>query len=202
MKKLTLKWITGAGLAASFLFFSSAVNAGPHDNKVRALLASDAAAWLSDPMLIDAIKRQNAEHANLSQRDIDRLDKKWRKEKKAKDRPMISKVLNNELSQFLKKIANNSNELYSEIFIMDNKGLNVGQSDITSDYWQGDEAKWQKTYLAGPDSLHIAKIKYDSSSRRFQIQASIPIIDPTTKANIGAVTLGLAMRQLALRQVK
>lgn len=206
MNKLTLPQILGkagiAVLAVSILFMSSTAVAGPHDNKVRALLESDAAAWLSDPIVIEAIKRQNAEHANLSQRDIDRLDKNWRKEKKSNDRPMINSVLKNELSKFLKKIAVNSNELYSEIFIMDNKGLNVGQSDVTSDYWQGDEAKWQKTYLAGTNALHIAKIKYDESTRHFQIQASIPIIDPTTKTNIGAVTLGLAMRQLALRQVK
>ena len=206
MNKLILPKIFGkagiAALAASMLFMSSTAIAGPHDNKVRALLESDAAAWLSDPIVIEAIKRQNAEHANLSQRDIDRLDKSWRKEKKSKDRPMIDSVLKNELSKFLKKIAVNSNELYSEIFIMDNKGLNVGQSDVTSDYWQGDEAKWQKTYLAGTSALHIAKIKYDESTRHFQIQASIPIVDPATKTNIGAVTLGLAMRQLALRQVK
>lgn len=203
MIKLTL--IRNAGitaLAASMLFLSSAVSAGPHDNKVRALLESSAGQWLSNPIVIEAIKRQNAENANLSQRDIDRLDKDWRKEKKSKDRPMINNVLNNELSKFLKKIAGNSNELYSEIFIMDNKGLNVGQSHVTSDYWQGDEAKWQKTYLAGTNALHIAKIEYDDSSHHFQIQASLPIVDPVTKVNIGAVTLGLAMRQLALRQVK
>lgn len=197
MKKLPLTWI-----AVSLLLISGSVYAGPHDNKVRALLASDTAAWLSDPMLIEAIKRQNAQNANLSQRDIDRLDKNWRKEAKSTDRPTINAILNNELSKYLIKVADNSNELYSEIFIMDNKGLNVGQSNVTSDYWQGDEAKWQKTYLAGNDALHIAKIKYDESSHRFQIQASIPIVDPTTKVNIGAVTLGLAMRQLALRQVK
>jgi len=209
MNKLPLLWKPGktgktviAALAVSILFMSSSVFAGPHDNKVRALLESDAASWLSDPLVIEAIKRQNAAHANLSQRDIDRLDKQWRSEKKSKDRPTIKSVLNNDLSMFLKKIASNSNDLYSEIFIMDNKGLNVGQSNITSDYWQGDEAKWQKTYLAGTNALHIAKIKYDDSARHFQIQASIPIVDPVTKANIGAVTLGLAMRQLALRQVK
>jgi hypothetical protein len=25
----------------------------------------------------------------------------------------------------------------------------VGQSDVTSDYWQGDEGKWQKTFGTG-----------------------------------------------------
>lgn len=192
-------------LAASLLSLSAtSMAAGPHDKKVRALLASEAAQWLSDPLVIEAIKRQNAEHASLSQRDIDKMDQTWRKEAKSKggNRPMIDATLDNQLSVFLKRIADKSNGLYSEIFIMDNKGLNVGQSHKTSDFWQGDEAKWQKTYLVGPEALHIAKIEYDDSSRSFQIQASVPIIDPTTRTNIGAVTLGLAMRQLALRQVQ
>jgi len=189
-------------VAMSFLLMSGAVKAGPHDNKVRNLLDSDIAAWLSDPLLIEAVKRQNSTHASLTQRDIDRLDKTWRSEKKSIDKPMIDNVLSNNLSVFLKKVAGNSNGLYSEIFVMDNKGLNVGQSKQTSDYWQGDEAKWQKTYLAGPKSLHIANIKYDKSALGFQIQASVPIVDPTTQSNIGAVTIGLSMRKLALRKIK
>ena len=36
----------------------------------------------------------------------------------------------------------------------DNKGLNVGQSDVTSDYWQGDEAKWKKSYKMGAGAVH------------------------------------------------
>lgn len=175
---------------------------GPHDSKIRALLASEAGQWVNDPKLIEAIKRQNSEHASLGQRDIDDMDKQWRKEAKSDSRPMIDEVLNTDLSKFLKKIAEESNGLYSEIFVMDNKGLNVAQSDVTSDYWQGDEDKWQKTYLVGPDALHIANIEYDNSSRSFQIQASVPVVDPTTKTNIGAITLGLSMRQLALRTVK
>lgn len=202
--KRNFKYILAIALLAVSGTVVAADVAGPHDRKVRILLESEAGQWLSDPMLIEAIKRQNSEHASLSQRDIEKMDKAWRKEKKSKsnDRQMIDGVLENQLSVFLKRIAEKSNGLYSEIFIMDNKGLNVGQSDVTSDYWQGDEAKWQKTYLVGPDSLHIAKIEYDDSSRSFQIQASVPIVDPVTKTNIGAVTLGLAMRQLALRQIQ
>jgi hypothetical protein len=40
-----------------------------------------------------------------------------------------------------------------EIFIVDNKGLNVAQTDPTLDYMQGDEAKFQKTFLVGPEAV-------------------------------------------------
>ena len=110
--------------------------------------------------------------------------------------PMIDAVLATPLSVFLRKIKAQNNGLFSEIFIMDNKGLNVGQSDVTSDYWQGDEAKWQKTYAAGPDAIEIGDREYDESSRKFLIQVSMPVVDPTSKSPIGAATVGVSLVKL------
>jgi hypothetical protein len=42
--------------------------------------------------------------------------------------------------------------------------MNVGQSDVRSDCWQGDEAKWQQTYLKGADAIHIGEVEFDESS--------------------------------------
>jgi serine/threonine protein kinase len=51
---------------------------------------------------------------------------------------LIDSLLKNELSAFLAKKKAESKGLLTEIFVMDNKGLNVGQSDVTSDYgWPG-----------------------------------------------------------------
>ncbi len=197
-----MKKIISNAMAFALVMAASTAAAGPHDNKVNQLMEAEVNQWLNDPAVITAVKRQNTAHVSLSQADVDRLDKQWRAQKKSDTRPMIDKVLGNELSQYLKTIAANSNGLYAEIFIMDNKGLNVGQSKLTSDYWQGDEAKWQKTYLTGPDSRFIDEIEYDDSAKRFQIQVSVPIVDPETGSNIGAATIGLAMRQLVLRKVE
>jgi hypothetical protein len=79
---------------------------------------------------------------------------------------------------------------------MDNKGLNVGQSDVTSDYWQGDEAKWQKTYSVGPAAVFVDKIEQDESTQKFQTQVSISVVDPAGGAVIGAVTVGLDVEML------
>ena len=173
--------------------------AGAWDDKVHGLLDTEVKKWLSDPVVVASIKRQNSQNRQLTQSDIDRLDKQWRSETRQEDRPLIDGVLSSPLSLYLRNVANQSAGLYAEIFIMDNKGLNVGQSAPTSDYWQGDEAKWQKTYLVGPESVFIDEIEYDTSATRFQIQVSVPVVDPQTQSVIGAATIGLAMRQLALR---
>lgn len=97
--------------------------------------------------------------------------------------------MQNEVSKVLKTVLQSSQGLYSEIFGMDNRGLNVGQSGPTSDYWQGDEDKWQKTFLVGPDAVHISKIEYDESSKEFDFQLSFSIVDGSDI--IGAVTFGV-----------
>lgn len=146
-------------------------------------------AWLSDPAVISTIKAQNAENAALTQAEIDALDKQWRAETKSGSGPLIDAKLGNSLSSYLKKVKEDSQGVYTEIFVMDDKGLNVGQSDVTSDYWQGDEAKWQKTYQAGPDAIHVSDVEQDESTQVYQAQVSMPVVDGG--AVIGAVTVGI-----------
>jgi hypothetical protein len=151
---------------------------------------------VADPAIVAAVKAQNEKHAALSEPQIVELDKQWRAETKAAAKPLIDGVLGNALSKHLKKVKDGGAGAYSEIFVMDNKGLNVGQSDITSDYWQGDEDKWQKTYRVGPQALVIDKVEFDESSQMFQSQVSVTVIDPATGQPIGAITIGVNVENL------
>lgn len=155
-----------------------------------------APAWINNAVVVNAVKAQNAKNASLTQAEIDKMDKQWMAETKASAKPMIDAVLGNELSKYLKKVEADSQGLITEIFVMDDKGLNVGQSEVTSDYWQGDEAKWQKTFKVGPDAVHISDVSQDESTQRFQSQLSLPVVDPDTKKVIGAVTIGLDVENL------
>ena len=101
------------------------------------------------------VNGQNGRHKTITQADIDALDKKWRAERKEQVQPLVAAVLNNPLSTYLTQIQAASGGLLTEIFVVDNKGLNVGQSAITSDYWQGDEGKFQKTFPVGADAVFI-----------------------------------------------
>ena len=107
---------------------------------------------------------------------------------------MIDAVLGNDLSKFLTGIRDASEGLYTEIFVMDDKGLNVGQSDVTSDYWQGDEAKFTETFGKGAGAIHISEVEEDESTQRFQSQLSMTIEDGGKP--IGAVTIGVDVELL------
>ncbi|ANK81019.1 MAG: hypothetical protein TEF_09585 [Rhizobiales bacterium NRL2] len=151
---------------------------------------------VNDATVVAAINAQNQKTAGLGQTDIDDLDKKWRAEVDGGGGELISEVLANNLSGYLKTRKEAAGGQFTEIFVMDGKGLNVGQSDVTSDYWQGDEAKWKETFLAGADSIHISDVELDESTQTYQSQVSVPIVDPASGAVIGAATFGVDVSSL------
>lgn len=168
----------------------------PHVAPIRDYVELDVKSWIVDPEVVGAIKEQNAMNSGLTNDEIIALDKKWRAEAKADSRPMINEILGNALSKYLSEKQEDSAGLISEVFIMDAKGLNVGQSNQTSDYWQGDEAKWQKTFLEGPDALFVDEVEVDDSTDALQSQASLSITDPDTGKVIGAITIGINLDAL------
>ena len=184
-----------ATLAIIFLA-STAHAAGEHEGPIREIVESQIKGWTADSTIVAAIKDQNGKHNGLSQADIDALDKKWRAQTDAGSKPMIDELLGRSASKRLVDYKNSGEGLFTEIFVMDNKGLNVAQSDMTSDYWQGDEAKWQKTFLAGPGGLFIDEVEFDESTQTYQAQVSVSIADPDSGDVIGAITVGVNVELL------
>lgn len=152
--------------------------------------------WIINPELIAAIKAQNGAHDGLSEDEVIALDQEWRAEAGAGGGPLIEKLLTAPMSDWLLAQQQGTAGFVTEVFVMDNKGLNVAQSVETSDYWQGDEAKWQETYSVGPDALHISEVEFDDSTGFYQSQASLSIKDPASGEVIGAITFGINVQSL------
>jgi hypothetical protein len=166
--------------------------------EVAAFFEARVADWVGGPEVVNAIKAQNERHAGLQQADIDALDLKWRAEIASDDnhRPFVAEIMDNELSGFLKARQRAADWMIVEIIVMDAKGLNVGLSTPSSDYWQGDEAKHQKTYQAGTDALFIDEVEFEEETGLLLSQANRTIFDPETGAPIGAVTISVNMNKL------
>lgn len=172
-----------------------AVMEEPHVPPVKAYIEAHVLSWIEDPIIISAVKAQNIENAGLAPAAIEALDQTWRSEAGSDDHPMIDKVLSNKLSVFLRKKQNDSDGSITEIFVMDASGLNVGQSDITSDYWQGDEAKFTEGWRAIGGRIFVDIAEKDESTQMFQSQASMAVTDETGKP-IGVITVGINLDQL------
>jgi hypothetical protein len=187
-----------AAAAASALSLPLAARAA--DNEFAAPLTDFAKGQLRDlaenPVLIDAVRAQNAASSGYDQARIDALDKQWRDEVDATDKPLIDATLGTDASKFLAGEMEKSAGLITEIFATDAKGLDVAQASLTSDYWQGDEDKFTKSFGAGADAIFISDVEQDESTQTYQSQVSITITDPATGAPIGSITAGIDVGKL------
>lgn len=143
---------------------------------------------LADDLLLESIRKQNAETQTLTQTEIDRLDQLWRQQVGTGRAPVVQAIIDNPLGEVLRQWRDASNDLIHEAFVMDRVGLNVAAADPTSDYWQGDEPEHVRAIAEG---IYIGELEFDESGRRYQVEVSLPIRDPQTDEIIGALALGL-----------
>lgn len=184
--------------AASMIVLSAPAVA--QDNEYAAPLTELASGKLRDiaqnPVLVAAVTAQNAQTAGYDAARIDSLDKQWRAEVDAADKPLISATLGTEASAYLASAQADSAGLFTEIFATDALGLNVAQSTVTSDYWQGDEGKFSQTFSVGAEAIFLGEVELDESTQTYQSQVSITITDPATGQPIGSITAGIDLSLL------
>jgi hypothetical protein len=182
-----------AAIAAAVMLVSAmpalAQDEMPHAKAVTAYVKKNVQPWLSDAVIIDAVVKQNKAHAKLMQTDIDEMDKKWM----AKDQALRDSTMKNPTAVFLTEKKNASGGVITEAFVMDDRGLNVAQTDGTSDMWQADEAKWQKTYPVASDAIFVDKVTEEDGKKIAQV--SLTVADKKGNA-VGAITLGIDMDKL------
>ena len=177
-------------LALVVTVLASSAAAVDIDAVARDYVATRAAEWMANPALLTAIEAGNAAHAGLDAAAILALDGAWRAEIGQPAQPTIQPVLENPASDALRAIIHSAGGTIAEIFVMDNRGLNVAMADTTSDYWQGDEAKFAETFPLGAGAIHAGEVDFDESSQAFEIQISFTFTD-AAGAPVGAMTVAL-----------
>lgn len=158
---------------------------------VRRLVSGEINLWLTNPVIIEALRSQNHTTSGYSNLMIKELENNWQDEFVSSQYDLIAEVLDRPVSRYLKRVKLNGLGTYHEILLMDGVGLLAGFSDPNDDYWQGEEPKWLKTYHGGKGALYIGNLKFDQSTLAWEIQVSLPVFDPETQKPIGAVTIGV-----------
>jgi hypothetical protein len=185
---LTTLW-TGCGPCAAPLQrpddFSAA--AAGVSEEVRAVLQKKLAlveGLAADPMVRDAVRRANHDNRDLSMDEILRRDEKWQKTSGLDD--FIKSFITNACGQFLVSFQEQHGE-FAEIFVTDQRGLIVAETNKTSDYLQSDEAWWVEAFADGRGKSYQGEVEYDESSMSEAISVYVPVLDPQTKRAIGVV---------------
>jgi twitching motility protein PilJ len=179
-------------IVASFIGFNLSHDRADRDNKEQikqqSLLSGEAAELLLDkfileeadvaknPYIINLLKKykQLPETQKLHQLSIAELEKSFAPTKLIK--------LDKELNSYLQSQVKTGN--FSEIFITDSEGLNIGYSNPTSDFVQRDEDWWQK---AKSENIWMNDPEFDASSNTYGIDIVRAIKDPRSGEFLGVV---------------
>ncbi|RJQ68217.1 MAG: hypothetical protein C4519_23455 [Desulfobacteraceae bacterium] len=157
--------------------------------KVKALAVSKLADYGKHPVIIRAVQAENAKGKSLDQ--IKAIDEKWRATPGLAEN--MKALMESECGRFLQSLQNTT-PYFSEIFVMDNQGANVAMSEKTSDYWQGDEAKFQQSFNNASGATFVDQVKFDDSAQAYLVQVSVPVWDG--EQVIGAITFGIDVEKV------
>lgn len=141
-----------------------------------------------DPVIVAAVRAQNARKVPLAA--IKAVDERWMAGNEA---GLVKQILSGPCADRLRELAA-ANAAYSETFAMDDQGALVCATAKTSDYWQGDEAKWERAFNGGKGDVFIDRPKFDESANARIAQISIPVMDG--EKAIGAITVGIVIAKL------
>jgi len=143
----------------------------------------------SNATLVDAVISQNAGTFRLKQAEIDEIDRRYKDDFKSQTGLALD-LMTRPASQMLKDYADGAQDRIVLIMVMDARGLNVADSRLTHDYWQGDEEKFTKTFPLGAGAVHWGDPERDDVTGRVMRMVARTLTDPKTGEPIGAIAIG------------
>lgn len=147
--------------------------------------------WLGHSAIVSSLREAASRTLSPSQRDS--IDAQWREEVARRDFHLVDSFLSRPVSKFLQLQKSRNHGLITELILVDRDGHNLGIADVTSDFWQGDEAKFTKASGVGSGGLYISDIRYDVSAQHFLVHASIPLHDGQRLAGMLIVGINVEM---------
>jgi hypothetical protein len=157
--------------------------------EVQAFISEKLAPLMTNKVFVAEVTKQNALARSLS--EIQQICAEWSAAES--EMPIMREMLTNATANELRSVLKDLPQV-GEVFVMDNQGANVGQNGLTSDFWQGDEAKWKKSFNEGKGGIDVGKASLDKSTNEVLQQVSLPIINEKGEV-IGAVCIGLRINQ-------
>jgi hypothetical protein len=173
-------------------------NAQPTASEVDAAVRAEVEvfrSWTLNPQIHAAVHEQSAQKTPISR--IRAVDMSWVGEEKLNPRMQV--LLSNPCAKSLLTLTG-AWPGYREAFVMDNQGALVCMTRKTTDYWQGDEDKWQKSWAEGKGAVYVGPPEEDESTGTMLTHVSVPVMDGG-KA-IGVLTVGVDRELLRKRMTK
>ncbi|HEV8631616.1 MAG TPA: PDC sensor domain-containing protein [Thermoanaerobaculia bacterium] len=139
--------------------------------------------WASVGPLVKAAEAQSGRPLTMDH--IHQIDVAWQRGEDPEG--LATGLAHNDCAQALQSILA-ANPGYGEAFVCDSRGALVCMSRRTSDYWQGDEAKWTRAWAGGTGVVFVSKVAHDDSTGTDLMHISVPI--RAGSRLVGVLTMG------------
>ena len=143
------------------------------------------AAWASDPVIVNAVKAQNAKGPIIGMDNP-----KWKSIRRTD--PLIAEFQSNEPAVFLKSKVDAGQNIYSEAFLSAAAGEKVAFVEKTSSYLHKGTPKFDVPFTTG--AAWQGSPEFDESSQTYAIQLSVPV--SAEGKIIGVLVVGISLSQL------
>lgn len=164
------------------------VSLSQSDRLTLAGIAGAAQSDISDFM--DGLFAAPGRRSHLSQGEIANLDAIWSQINHPEHALLVAEVLNTPTAEQLRQVIKHSDGVIEELFLVNAQGLLVASSHMTTDYWQGDEAKFIQIEVDPDAAYFIDEVRYDQSSRHFLSQVSVPFRNEQSEL-MGILVVGI-----------
>lgn len=148
--------------------------------------------WAATPQLVRAAQAQSARAQPLER--IKEIDRAW--QSGGDPQGLVTTLSGNECAKALQSLLQ-TNRGFGEAFVTDSKGALVCMTRRTSDYWQGDEAKWSRAWAGGSGAVFVSEVGHDDSTGLDLMHISVPI--RASSRLVGVLTVGRLLGSEASR---
>ena len=121
------------------------------------------------------------------------LDKEWQKDGAS----VASRLglLSTPASQFLADLVKNDS-IYREVLLTDRHGRLVAASNVTSDYFQADEAWWRSAFDSGRGRVSVTDVRRDESAHVYAFEIAVPVHRPGSDELAGIMKVVADSREM------
>jgi len=138
----------------------------------------------ADPMVVEAVRTSNRQQQAITKAEILQLDEKWQRTEGIND--FVKSLMTNECAKILAEFEF-AHEGFPEVFVTNERGLIVAETNKTTDYYQADELWWVDAYNDGAGKSHYGEIEFDKSAGSECISLHVPVIAPETGRAISVI---------------
>ena len=132
--------------------------------------ATQVVEWASTASLQRAAAEQSARPVTMER--IQEIDRAW--QRGGDPQGLATSLVGNDCARSLQSLLRSGGG-FGEAFVTDSRGALVCASRRTSDYWQGDEAKWTRAWAGGSGAVFVSNVTRDASTGLDLLHISAPL---------------------------